>query len=96
MSRFAPTLRLDITAEYIKQKFGGFTIEEVFQKSFDYLNSVDLNSAPTFHADIITDIETGVVLHNYQSTIVGKFTIDGDLFLKTGTGDIIKVKFYLV
>lgn len=96
MSRFAPTLRLDITAEYVKEKFSPFTVEEVFRKSLDYFNSVDINTAPTFQADAITDIETGVVLHNYQSTVVGKFTIDGDLFIKTGTGDIIKVEFSLI
>lgn len=96
MSRFAPTLRLDITAEYVEKQFGGFTVEEVSRKTLEYFNNLDIKSAPTFQTEIITDVETGVVLHNYQSTVVGKFTIDGDLFIMTGTGDIIKVEFNLI
>lgn len=97
MSRFAPTLRLDVTAEQIvAAEEVGMVFEDLTKQITDYLGSVDMTEKPTFTAERITDIETGVILNDYATTIVGRFIIDGALYIKTGTGDIIEVALHRI
>lgn len=97
MSRFEPTLRLDMDAEQVAAaEAAGVTFEELSNQTKNFFENAEINDKLTFTAEKITDIETGIVLHDYHTTIVGKFTIDGDLFVKTAMGDIIKVEFNLI
>lgn len=97
MSRFSATLRLDVNAEQVAAaEATGLTFEQLTAQVTDYLANVDMKEKPTFTAEKITDIETGIVLTNYATTIVGRFEVDGNLFIQTGTGDLIEVRFFLV
>jgi hypothetical protein len=97
MSRFAATLRLEVTAEDIANAESvGLSFDELTSQTQDFFRKVDLTEKPIFTAEKITDIETGNVIRDYNATVVGKFTIDDTLFIKTSMGDILAVEFYRI
>lgn len=94
MSRFAPTLRLEVTAEDIAAvEAVGMSFEDMTTQTQDFFRKVEIKDNPTFNAEKITDIETGNVIRDYASTVVGKFTMNDTVFIKTSLGDIIAVEF---
>lgn len=94
MSRFAPTLRIEVNAEDIAAvEAVGMSFEEMTAQTQDFFRKVELKDSPTFNAEKITDIETGNIIRDYASTVVGKFTMDDTVFIKTSLGDIIAVEF---
>lgn len=95
MSRFAPTLRLDVTAERMAEfAEHGIVLDDITRKTQEFFQQVDLSTHPKFTAERITDIETGDILTDYQSTVIGLFTIDGLIHIKTAMGDVVAIKFY--
>lgn len=94
MSRFAPTLRLEVTAEDIaKAEEVGMSFDDITSQTQEFFRKVELTEKPIFTAMKITDIETGNVINDYTATVVGKFTMDDTLFIKTSMGDIVAVEF---
>lgn len=98
MSRLAPTLRLDITQQQADeiQENGGLSVEETTEEFRNLFGNLPVKDKPFFTASVITDIESGQTLHNFEAMVVGKFTIDDRLHLKLSTGDIVVVEFSII
>lgn len=97
MSRFAPTLRIEVTAEDIANaEAAGASFDELMEKTQEIFRKADLRDKPLFSAMKIKDLETGNIITDYAATVVGKFTIDDTLFIKTSMGDIVAVEFHRI
>lgn len=94
-SAFAPTLRMDLTEEKLREyEEIGITIESATEQLTELFRNVSVTSRVRFTAETVTVVETGEVLTKFQSGISATFEIDDVLHLKLDTGDVIAMKIY--
>lgn len=98
MSRFTPTLRLDIPQADVAgiEKREGRSIEQIQEALTHVFTRISLFDKPLFTAETITDIESGETLKKFEVAVVGKFYVDDLLHLKLSTGDVVALKFNVV
>lgn len=98
MSHLTPTLRLDITQQQADemQEIEGLSVGQNTENLRNLFNNLSIKDKPFFTANIITDIETEQVLHNFEAIVVGKFTMNDKLHLKLSTGDLVAIEFHII
>lgn len=94
-SAFAPTLRMDLTDEKLREyEEVGITIESATEQLTELFRNVSVTARVRFTAETVTVVETGQVLKNFQSGIAAIFELDEILHLKLDTGDVVAMKIY--
>lgn len=98
MSRIDPTLRLDITQQQAAemQENEGVSVEQATETLRNLFGNLHIKDKPFFTANVITDIETGQAMHDFEAIVVGKFTINDQLHLNLSTGDVVIVEFNII
>lgn len=94
-SAFAPTLRIEIAEERLREyEASGLIIDDVNEQLVEMFRNVSVTARVRFTSEAVTVIETGEVLKNFQSGISAIFELDDVLHLKLDTGDVVAVKYY--
>lgn len=97
MAAFTPTLRLATTRQMFAQMVEqGFTLEDARTQVIDLFASRNLATPVTLMAATIYSIEDDIVLTDFEAIVIAKYKIDGDIYLKLATGDVVGMDFIIV